>query len=832
MKFISKQQKNIVHSTDKYKLIQGCAGSNKTDTLIKCAVHDLHTNKRPILFLTLVGSVTDEIKSRMETQLGITIEKQKISNHYLGFFEEIPICISNYDAWVHLMLEKLKTQDLNSFAECFSEKVDLLLHLLKTQPNPECWMKNKHKVGLLLVDEAQDLQATKMEILTSFANEVEVTHEMEPSINHDMDIYIAGDYLQTLYAETNTMKAMHAMHIFKQIHPTYFDLNTCMRCPKAHVDFNNFLLHDIQIKHGIPPMLSNNHNTLDKPVLFTHLTSSNNNTNARINAEQVTNMIRVLLEKDATLVPGDIAIIMAKSRNNENFFQLEDTLTKLYESLGYVGKDTVYYMSTHGDGQHNTLDWNKAKGKTIMLSIHGDKGRGHKVVFFLGLTENSIPKESHIFKPSEIVSESLMNVGLTRSLQYLFIGFTASFPSRYLQKKQKGLSCFAYLSWNETDMYPEPYLSIINACRGFHSSRPNWNINYKQERSTKGNKSDIQVKEDLSKDFEQAKHVFMHPWKKNEKKTVFGEHQVLKTPLLQEEHMPILGIMCEILLMRKMNKAFMNAFFLQSSNHIYTDDERFLSFMYDVKHIHLEAEFKEYVHKNHSFLEQNLELKQSITQAFSKKTPVIHTLFQSETFKKNVADFLSEKENRDLPTDCVWNVTLFWNQVTQKIYRPAVNSFFGFFNEDISILHENIEKYMEIANLNDSWVLTEQSFRIAGSVSISGRYDFYDASQNKLIEIKTSCKNSCPQEWIIQCLGYTLLMHVENIHVKTICIVNMLQGCLWEWLLPDDLITLEEFAKEKMSKKYEWDNETELQPFLQVIATRRKSHLFIQNLKI
>ena len=76
-------------------------------------------------------------------------------------------------------------------------------------------------------------------------------------------------------------------------------------------------------------------------------------------------------------------------------------------------------------------------------------------------------------------------------------------------------------------------------------------------------------------------------------------------------------------------------------------------------------------------------------------------------------------------------------------------------------------------------------------------------------------------------------MHVENIHVKTICIVNMLQGCLWEWLLPDDLITLEEFAKEKMSKKYEWDNETELQPFLQVIATRRKSHLFIQqNLKI
>ena len=105
MEFISKQQEEIVISVDKYKLINGCAGSRKTDTLIKCAMADIKLNKRPILFLTLVGSVTDEIKSRLEVHLGIKINKQGNSNHYLGYYNDIPICISNYDAWVHLMLE-------------------------------------------------------------------------------------------------------------------------------------------------------------------------------------------------------------------------------------------------------------------------------------------------------------------------------------------------------------------------------------------------------------------------------------------------------------------------------------------------------------------------------------------------------------------------------------------------------------------------------------------------------------------------------------------------------------------------------------------------------
>jgi len=95
-----------------------------------------------------------------------------------------------------------------------------------------------------------------------------------------------------------------------------------------------------------------------------------------------------------------------------------DTLSKMYKEMG-KGQNLVCYMSTAGDGKRHTLDWNEAEGKTKMLSIHGDKGKGHKVVFFVGLTENSVPRRHDINKPSEIIHESIVNVGITRSTKYL-----------------------------------------------------------------------------------------------------------------------------------------------------------------------------------------------------------------------------------------------------------------------------------------------------------------------------------------------------------------------------------------------------------------------------
>jgi hypothetical protein len=668
-------------------------------------------------------------------------------------------------------------------------------------------MKDGSKVGLLIIDEAQDLRSSKMKIIVNLAKK-----------HTDLDVYIAGDYLQTLYSDDRsdvTSMGAHAMNVFKLLNPTYFDLNICKRCPKGHVDFNNLLLQNIQKKYIIPPMESDNYNTEDKPVLFTHLKTSDNNTNARINAEQVTKMIETLMEKYNTIKPGDIAIIMAKTKGNEVFFQLQNTLTALYKTKGFT--NMVCHMNTDADGYHNRLDFDATKGKTIMLSIHGDKGRGHKVVFFLGLTEGSIPRDIYIYKPSEIIPESLLNVATTRSTKYLFIGFTQTYPSRYLWRHRDELKDYAYLAWNNSDDVPEPYKSVINSQR---SEKPVWNSDYKKEKTNTGSKSELQVKGDISKDFEQAKDFIMYPWRREEKIHIFGNKQKISGNF-QEDHYVLLGMMAELLIRRVIVKKNLLNFLIEYSKEeklIYTDDERFLSCMYDIRDIKSAEEFDGYLKRYRSFLFKNPDLQIKIKEAFYGKKTVIHSIFMTLSFKKDLEEFICfSKNNNQLRPDCIWNVSLFYNQINQKIYRPAVNSFIDFFNQDISVLHENIDNYINL-KLRGNDLNFEKYLKISGlfsfeellainkeyhSIRISGRCDIYDSTNNSLIEVKASGLDVCSQEWITQSLGYYLLLDIYNYPVDNMHIVNILRGCLWEWKMPE-MPLLEEVITKKISKKYEW----------------------------
>jgi len=836
MDYISDQQKDIVTSNYRYKLINGCAGSRKTDTLIKCAINDLNINKRPILFLTLVGTVTDEIKTRLEKELHINIDKQRSSNHYLGYYKQVPICISNYDAWVHLMLEDMV--GLDDIGTSYSEKVNKLLDKT-TSETLICYMKNKIKVGLLLIDEVQDLQSSKMKIITNLS-----------LTNKDLDIYCAGDYLQTLFFDNSSgLESLnfHSMNIFKRIDPKYFDLNICRRCPKAHVDFNNLILEDIQKKYFIPPMETDNYNTIDKPVLFTHYKTSDN-TNSMIIAEQVTAMIKTLLNKDNSIRPDDIVIIMGKSSKNDVYAKLQDSLNNLYVSLGY--KDSVLHMSTDGDGIHNSLDWNKAKGKTKMLSIHGDKGRGHKVVFFLGLTEGSIPIAKHIDNPSEIISESLLNVGLTRSIKYLFIGFTFPFPSRYLCRiKDKLLNDIVYCSWDKdnTEEVPEPYKSIIISQNETINQTliPNWKCIYNNEKILTGIKSMLEVKADISKDFEQTKNIIMHPWKKKETQITFGNYQKIDMPL-QEDYNQLIGLMIELLIQRIANKEKLFNILKKSNNqtNIYTDDEMFLHCMNDINRNYDESNLDEYLTRFKSYFSNKPELIQNIKNAVTQNKIVLHSIFKTVDFQKDLQSFLSETNNKDLKTQSIWNVTLFYNQITQYIYRPVINSFLDHFNQDISILHDNIDIYINnytITNnvdfekrVNLKGTLTEEDIKILKknrtenrTVSIAGRCDIYDPIKKNLYEIKASRIQGCSQEWLTQTVLYAMMLDVYNLPIKQIYIVNLLNGNLWKWEWEWEFETLpkiEDIVSNKISKKYEW-HKLETRAIIKGIEKERSKHI-------
>jgi hypothetical protein len=226
--------------------------------------------------------------------------------------------------------------------------------------------------------------------------------------------------------------------------------------------------------------------------------------------------------------------------------------------------------------------------------------------------------------------------------------------------------------------------------------------------------------------------------------------------------------------------------------------------MYDVKHnnITLNEYFKTYK----TFFDKNLELVKDIQNAVTNNKNVVHSIFRSLHFQKELDIFLSDTNNSDLKTENIWNVTLFHNQITNKMYKPAVNSCLGYFNEDISVLHDNIDKYINEYIKNNN-VIYERPLHLCGDsrISITGRCDIYDKTNNNLYEIKTSRIKKCSQEWLTQTIMYAMMIDVYKLPVKNVFIVNLLNGFLWKWEYKP-LPKIEDVISSKIQKKYEWCN--------------------------
>ena len=829
MNFISSQQESIVLSPHKIKLIQGCAGSHKTDTLIKCAVHDLRVYLRPILFLTLVGSVTNEITCRLENALNIKIRKCGASNHFIGHYNKIPICISNFDAWVHYTLKEkatlIKKYHKRKVA-CLAEESENTIY--------SCTMKNGEKVGLLMVDEVQDLCPNQMKIIINIIR-----------ANPTLYVNVAGDYLQTLFLTELCQDMPHPMDLFRSVQPSLFTLHICMRCPRAHVDFSNFLLEDIHAKYILPPMESNNNNDIDKPFLFTHYkVTNNNNTDALKNAELIRDMIITLMKCDPDICENDIVVIMPKTNSN-----------LLFEQLSSVLKNVIYMKTRGEDGTHSALDWMNAEGKIKLLSIHGDKGRGHKAVFLIGMTEYALPKKGYINTARELLSESLLNVGITRSLKYLFIGMNYTFPSRYLFFKKDKLLQHAYATWdwslvNKRKVLPEPYQSIFMTCiekYGINNKNPKQNLmnpiwneeQYDFEKNMGGDKTDLCVKKDISTRFEETINVLPYPWE--EEKNTFGHPM---KGITQKDDLSnngtfyeLLGVMCELLIQRRLYQDALFSqlsIYLDESRRIFVKDEQFLSCAHDTRGFTMEELNDVYYTKHEFFFSKNKELWNSIKKITSDGKWAFPSIFKEIEFHEQMFNFMKPNlSNEELSPACIWNVMLFMIHVRDKEYRPNLSIFFGRFNHPINVIHNNVDSFIRELELEKESceckrnIFFEKTYAVYGSLNdeerrilygdknknkkckirpifISGRYDMFDEKNQILYEIKASMCAEYSDEWLNQIGMYASLMEVYKIPVKKCVIVNILQGILWEWKIDTSVFPKIETVVEKISNEYHW----------------------------
>ena len=485
--YVSDEQRAIVESDARMMLINGAAGSCKTATLCMLCKRYFAEGKN-VLILTLVGSVTNEIKERIERDVGVKFVQQ--GNHFINEDGPTHIEIANYDAALHKQLSVHKDPFLRNYGDCFEQKAQLMYEkYVQTGKHRHFVMNNGQVADVLMMDEAQDLAPRKVRILTEILN------------NHgDMVGIAAGDYMQTIFDHAFEEGEGHPMDIWREeLDATYYPMSRCFRCPKAHVDFINALLDPYRAASPVraesdgdddpaakpttslpddaagaapephrtfrvPPMAPTNDDELHRPVLFACPPAAMNHS-SDIVAHQVARCIERLREAEPTLVPADVAIIMAKSNRNAVFRQLEHRLGRLYAEWGFA--DAVKVFETKGDGFMRPINWAKAVGKTVMLSVHGDKGKGHRVVFFLGLTEGTVPSRTRLYTEKELIDLSLLNVALTRSTRWLFVGFTREFPSRYLRNVKDELGRYAALSWDPITYDGtvfEPMLTEMNRC--------------------------------------------------------------------------------------------------------------------------------------------------------------------------------------------------------------------------------------------------------------------------------------------------------------------------------------------------------------------------------
>ena len=872
IQFINSLQEKIVLDPSRIIQINGCAGSRKTDTVIKKGINFVSTGKFNILFLTFVSSVSNEIKNRLEESLGIQIPKIGSSNHYLSSYSNNWIEIANIDAWIHKQLSWIETKysdQLCRFGESnkekkelsinFNNKVTTLKNYMEKLELYDVVMKNDEIANVMIIDEFQDTDTNKVELLINLIKN-----------NKNLHCIVAGDILQTIFVSSiGSKNFVNPMELFKQkLNPIYYEINTCFRCPAPHINFVNYLLGEKYLEHGLNLIEPQNSDTYNKPVLFTHDCVSKNDTAYKI-ALGISNTIITLLKHDNSIKPDDIAIIMKKSNSNYVFEHIKNILPKLfivnndicsnYNNSQLTNKSNMFeshlvHFETNGDGYTNTINWDKSKGKTVLVSIHGDKGKGHKVIFFLGLSKKSIPCDYNIGKSFEIFDTSLLNVALTRSLKYLFVGFTHNSPSIYLSSKYRQLEKFCYLSWNnkqENSDSVDIYWKCIKELNKYlvdeswKKKNPQFdNIGIVVPQSIPI-KTNLKIYEDISKDLSGLLEQIVTDLVIDEDCVDFYDNNVSG---IHESFYKVFGFVGELLLwrhnmIRENNYGFFG--WISNSEIYYTDSDNFVNLVYDFgtnKFINdlslwnekiLDLELYSIVHNKLN------DYDLAMIKLFESKTNTVYITnkyYSQFDILNLVQQFCcSTITNTQLclnPINIIILALLYlencggvrrdfmYGIVEQICLMDGLNKLIIQINNNCKYVWDNflsnnqvqfqktlsLEKKLydkdKLIGYGFNYKNHRGIFKSGLDFSIKGTCDIFEFTNNNLFEIKTCLKTSFSNEWVLQIVVYNLMLKkTEGIEVNNNYIINLFDGSIYKVNFTPDIEILK-----KILKFYDFDD--------------------------
>ena len=804
--FCSEEQRAVVTAEDQYILMRGCAGSRKTDTLVRICVRH-HLAGRNVLIVTLVGSVTMELRERLEGALP-GCEFQRAGNHHMY---EPPgggpcIEIANYDAMLHTQLASHNDPIVLRYGACFTRKATVMLDkYVRPGLHRAFLLRNGAAADVLLMDEFQDLPPAKARILTGVLR----THG-------GMRAVAAGDHVQSIFDHTFVEEEPHPMDIWRdELGAACYWMTKCFRCPRAHVRLVNRLLAPHMEAHRITEMVAASDDDFHRPLMFA-CPNENANHTAHAIARQV---CAVLAELRATAEPGlrpeDVAIIMPRSNRNPVFHQLALGLGRLYASWGFTARETVALFETRGDNFVRPIDWNLAVGRTVLLSVHGDKGKGHKVVFFLGLSEGVVPAAGRLYTEKELIDLSLLNVALTRSTRWLFVGVSRDRPSRYVRDVCEELDDVCALAWKDNEEEDEVFKRLAAAClTGLEHLPAGWRVpwfdndRYIRRRIRAPLRLMAQVRDDVASMYEHPTDlVASYPWR-DANVVRFGQPVVFPLP---EERLACFGVMGELVFQREYcrRRGRMDTlradigFLLDPEAVFFTRNERLLAILQDerfnsgiatmprvafaVAVTQLAARYKE-----RAGAKAVLELQR--VRALGRPVRIAPAFLSSERLMEDVAAFLSDVPTHELSPRAVWNCALVRCVLYDSVSAPGARAWVDDFNHDIGQLLANAERLCDLLEAKElafhvpyrlgvtEWnreTLDDMGvFEDGAHLGISGEADF--ESDTTVFEVKCPRPNGHAElasAWIIQPLMYMCFTNAKS----AISVIDMTNGVMYEY---------------------------------------------------
>lgn len=770
--YINPDQRSICTSDASYILMEGVAGSRKTDTLVRLGLRRHLRENKNILFLTQVGSVTDEICSRVSQYLRMPVYRQASSNHHLVLSQGKTVEIANFDAWIHRQLQDQDWKFLTSMGSYHTFKAKSLLELENF--HGFC-LKNGVYADEILVDECQDFSPIKAQLIVSLLQKV-------PHVK----AVFCGDYMQTIF-EQSFESGKHPMTIFSSLGCQHFCMQKCYRCPAGHISFCNMILQNALDKYKCKPLIATNTDYHQKPFLFTH-GSTVKKYDVHLLVVQLCSMVEWVMKQDKTLKPSDFCFMMRKSNNQPVFEKLRISLENLWSSHGYT--NSVIHFITQYDGYRNSIQWNHAVDKSCLISIHGDKGKGHNVVFFIGLTQKSIPDECAMHKDNELLYHSLLNVALTRSTKYLFVGFHYAQPSIYLTQAIHKLEDYSYTSWTHNifsqqvvSRFPPP--DFLKPYRKQPLQIPTLNL--------------LSIV-DISRRFERPEDIFGFNPKINVVK--FGKRIRFQYP---DEIYIILTRMCELIMMKKLHPTlFQKDIDWFPHKVFFTDDERLLSWAHDFhlqKWVNTETynqQINMIINTYSHIIENDVSLK-NLLESFKKNhVYLLHSCFNTPRFHQNIASFSDNKET----SFCWWDLSLLFHELQHHQHKNFlsinlelvpfqgllynIQSFITLLSNDILFrpCHDilaTISDPADLLNLGFDRELDEKYFENGYHYGILGTSSIFDVKQKSLYDMKVSPVDFS-MEWFMQTSFHANIPTKKTQPLpEKLVVVNFMTGKMHIW---------------------------------------------------